>query len=549
MQSPTQPDNSSLTLRNASDPYILLFDESQYSLSLEALEYHADAADLKRKRFHWPDIKFVSLKDGMLELIATGDNKSFNLVIQVEKDMLQIACDCASSVHKLCVHAYQTIYKLVLCKGDNYFGQFCRGGIIELALSSAKYFDVQNTGEGITVTPKAGIGKPFSTSEQAVSGLTNFLSLSIPPAVAYNAQAGINTVTGYAVVYSRKSYHLPLILPFVGKPDKEGTTIKSFLDFIRIEKDITSLQFTDEQRLLNGICIEMYRVIQEQPSTILSNPDALPAFITLFHLWQKALPLVLKEQFVYRYHSFRLKFLKTKPHKQYMRSCVLHTETPKLSFTLSEKEDFYVLKLSLTIKGKAVRRDDYENAFLLLKEKSLDEFYLLPSITDVALLEYFADATNTITIFKQYYKAFRDGFLKALSERYPLRCLTGFKKESAEIKIYNLKPVRKILRMQHQQQGGILFFLFVEYDDGTKINSLLDGIGWLAERNKEEVCMQRDKKYEAAFTEYVQALHPDFSSQLPADCFYLSLAAYIKNNWLNEVQAKLTDFKVEYNTV
>lgn len=298
MQSPSQPDNNNLALRNASEPYLLLFEEGQYKLSLEALESHAVEKDLKRKRFHWPDIKFASLKEGMLELIATSVGESYIIAMQVEEDMLQITCDCNTRVHKLCVHAYQTIYKLVLCKGDRIFDQFSRGGLVEQALAFRQYFNFEELGEGISIEPKAGTGKLFSASEHTVQALTNFLSLGIPPAVLYKTEADKNTTIGYAVVYSNRRYHLPILLPFNGKTTKDGVAIKFFTDFIRTEKDIVGLKCTEQQRLLNEACMEMYKIIQVLPLAILSHPDALPEFVALFHLWQKAYPLIKKEQFV-----------------------------------------------------------------------------------------------------------------------------------------------------------------------------------------------------------------------------------------------------------
>ncbi len=139
----------------------------------------------------------------------------------------------------------------------------------------------------------------FSASEHAAQALTNFLSLGIPPSVLYKTEADKSTVVGYAVVYSSGKYHLPVLLPFTGKTTKDGTAIKSFTDFIRTDKDIIGLKCSEEQRLLNEACIEMYKTIQALPSTILSNPDALPEFVALFYLWQKAYPLIMKEQFVY----------------------------------------------------------------------------------------------------------------------------------------------------------------------------------------------------------------------------------------------------------
>ena len=137
---------------------------------------------------------------------------------------------------------YQTIYKLIFYKGENVFEQFSRGGLVEQALAFKQYFTIEEGGEGISITPKAGIGKLFSTSEHTTQALTNFLSLGIPPAVLHITEADKNNVIGYALVHSERKYHLPNLLPFIGKTNKDGTTIKSFTDFIRKESDVTHIK-------------------------------------------------------------------------------------------------------------------------------------------------------------------------------------------------------------------------------------------------------------------------------------------------------------------
>ena len=71
-------------------------------------------------------------------------------------------------------------------------------------------------------------------------------------------------------------------------------------------------------------------------------------------------------------------------------------------------------------------------------------------------------------------------------------------KEAAAIKTIQLKPKQKIVRM-HTFEQWILIYLFVEYDDGSRLNALSDGTGWLAERNNKQVFLQRNKSYENTF--------------------------------------------------
>ncbi len=539
-------ENSNQQLRNAFDPYLLPFEEEPFHINYGSLMEHINyEKDLKRKKFHWPGIKFNSVRDGMLELISSGDHQSYTINIRVEKHRLQITCSCGREVHKLCCHAYQTIYKLALCNGSLYFEQFCSGGLRDLAASYEKYFISEKCNEGIRMKPKPILGKLYLPSQTAVAFLSNLLQLNLPAATVYNLEVPEDIVTGYAIVFSGRKQHLPFLLPYYGKLNKAGTAVKSFIDFIRVEKEIPALNFSNEQRILNSLCIEMWKLVRELPSKMIKEPKYFPGFLSLFHLWEKAIPLLQNQRFLLRYHSGHINSLKRKPRKEYMAPCTSQTKKPEIALRINRNEDFYKITLTAFINNKPVRYKNEDISFLMRVHNSQDHFYLMPSLKDAAFLEWMGDNGNCITVFKPHYKTFRDGLLKQLSEYYPVGYSNEGEKEYAEWEnICLLQPVKKLVHFR-QQGRWILLTPYVQYDDGSTINALSNGRGWLAEKEDAEIFMQRDKQFETDLKEFVRLLHPEFNNQVNTDCFYFSNSVFNENNQFTKIKSRLEKAGIE----
>jgi hypothetical protein len=125
-----------------------------------------------------------------------------------------------------------------------------------------------------------------------------------------------------------------------------------------------------------------------------------------------------------------------------------------------------------------------------------------------------------------------------------LYCSIPGKKSSAIEKIH-LKPAKKTLKILNHA-SGLLLYPYVIYEDGTRINALLNGTARLSEQNGEYVLLQRDKAYEAAFVQEVLALHADFSYQYNENYFYIFLPDNKKAVWIKDIQTLIQDCTIEY---
>ncbi len=114
-------DVAHLQLRSAAHFYIVPLENNHYNLTDEALKKCVDPRTLKAHGWFYPTLKFISFKEGKLELLTTSNKVSLKLDIVVEKDKLHIACSCATPIEKLCQHAYKALDKLIVFDKTDYF--------------------------------------------------------------------------------------------------------------------------------------------------------------------------------------------------------------------------------------------------------------------------------------------------------------------------------------------------------------------------------------------------------------------------------------------
>jgi len=436
------------------------------------------------------------------------------------------------------------MYRLILFKGDYYFEQYSRSGLVETAQAYDTYFIIKDDVTGIEIKPKPGTGKLFLPTDFSASTIENVMRKMYPAETIYNIEVPEDIVIGYTIIYPRGKSHPPFLLPWYGKLNKLSTEVKSFIDFIRNEKDMPAINLTGEQRTLNSICLEMRKLAEGLPAKLIKEPKYLPGFFPLFHLWEKALLLLSEKDFIHL-NYVHFKFLKQRPRKLDMLSCNLHKERPQIKLKLNRYEDLCKLSVTVTINNKPVHYKSDGLSFLFWVQNTEHHFYLLSSIKDAVVLEWVGDEGNPITVFKPHYTIFRDGLLKQLSEYYPIEFINGKDKEfNDEKSIYQLKPVKK--QVHYSRQGKwIVVTPYVIYDDGTTINALTKGIGWLAEKDGAEFFMQRDKQFENEFREFIQMLHSDFIGQDNTESLYLTKASFYDKSWCKKTQTKLEKTGIE----
>lgn len=211
------------------------------------------------------------------------------------------------------------------------------------------------------------------------------------------------------------------LLPCLGIKNKAGTNLNFFERFLSgTEKSYLSF-LTEGQKTLNGLCYKMWKQAENTNGNLLENEDCdRKKLKELFSLWEEAVPLLYRQEYVYHHPFYWARYLKGKPSKSHMRRIVIKKERPKLVFHLAEKEDFYQLYLKADIGGKTVSQFNSDCQFFI---EYKDCYYLIASLRDAGILEWMRSMEHRITIFKEHFEEFEDVYLQLLQDHYPIKRL------------------------------------------------------------------------------------------------------------------------------
>lgn len=414
-----KPDVDNVQLRSAADFYIVPLENDHYTLTDEALKKCIDLRTLKAHGWFYPTLKFVSFKEAKLELLNTSNKVSYKLYIGVEKDKLHVACSCATQVEKLCQHAYKALDKLLFYDGStDYFEKFSPNGLGEIALANKKYFEFEYMGNGLVIKPKEELGSVYNLKEKMTAvALEAVMALPTKPSLQNDKPKDVTIC--YIMMVSRRNNFLPFLIPCLGKLNKSGTAIKGFNKFLSgIEKENDAL-LTDEQRVLNRICLDMWRHVEKLGDIAIyksMSDDDRHRLSILFELWQKAIHL-LQKQYVFKHPFFFTRYLKGRPSKSYIEDISICQEIPSIQFQLIDKGPFYQLEMMVLLSEKAIRNFEPITAFFIQQDQNI---YQLSSQRDAAMSEWMRKSGGRITVFKQHFTEFENNFLKPLRKNYPV---------------------------------------------------------------------------------------------------------------------------------
>lgn len=419
-------DVGNLLLRNAAEFYTVPLDNDYCILTDEALKKCVDLRTLKAHGWFYPTLKFVSFKDGKLELLNTSNKVSYKLYIVVEKDKLNIACSCATQVEKLCQHTYRALDKLLSYNGStDYFEKFSPNGLAEVALANKRCFEFEYVGNGLVIKPKEELGSVYNLKEK-ISAEELDAMMALPAKQSPPNEQPKDISVCYILMVSRRNNFLPFLIPCIGRLNKAGTAIKGFNKFLSGVEKVYDALLTDEQRALNRVCLDMWKHVEKfgdiKIFESMSDDDRYRLSI-LFELWQKAIHL-LQKQYVFKHPFFHTRYLKRSPSKSYIEDIHICQEIPSIQFQLIDKGAFYQLEMKVLLSGKALKNFEPITTFFIQQEKKI---YMLSSQRDVAMSEWMRKSGERITIFKQHFTEFENGFLKLLCKYYSVEIVKPHK--------------------------------------------------------------------------------------------------------------------------
>lgn len=412
-------------LRNASEPFTLYIKGEPYTLTEESLKEQVEVSLQRTRRWHFPDLKFLSFEGNCLKLLNTDNSTSYEMSIQIEADKLHVSCDCGSEVETLCIHAYWALERLAGYDYRKPFEKYRPKGLFEIAIAHKKHFDIKPGCTGLDISPKEYLGSvyPFfvKMKESNLSAVLNLQGASI-----LTKDKAKDNALAYILIIPPRDEYLTFLMPCTGSLNKAGTEIKSFHHFIQEkEKGLDSL-LTGDQKALNKICYEMLKQVENlsEESLTSEEPSQKSSLQTLFHLWVEAIPLLAQQDFVCLYNLHFKNELKSRPAKNRVWKINIRGEVPQLRFELKKNETFYQLQMKATVKGRQVKEVDWDAVFFISEGHDM---YKLSSLRDAGMAGWITKFDNCISVFKEHFDEFDKDFLQPLQKFYPVEIMKSGK--------------------------------------------------------------------------------------------------------------------------
>jgi hypothetical protein len=239
--------------------------------------------------------------------------------------------------------------KLLSYNGStDYFEKFSPNGLAEVAFANKRYFEFEYMGNGLAIEPKEELGSVYNLKEKISTDEVNKMMALPAKALPLNDKPKDFSIC-YILMVSRRHDFLPFLIPCRGKLNKAGSAIKGFDNFLSgVEKENDAL-LTDEQRALNRVCLDMWRLVEKLGDIKIFesiSDDDRHRLSILFELWQKAIHL-LQNQYIFKHPFFHTRYLKGRPSKSYIEDIHICQEKPSIQFQLIDKGAFYQLEMKV----------------------------------------------------------------------------------------------------------------------------------------------------------------------------------------------------------
>lgn len=404
------------------------FQDNNYRLTKESLEKYTDALSRNKRDWRWPILKFLSFQQGQLTLLNTCKERSFKLKLQVKDNDLFISCNCDHNKPTLCEHAYGALCTLLWHLGECYFEKLQPGGTITLALAHKSYFDKKESTAGINVSPRPELKSVFRLAPEVEHiDLPAILQLPVPTNSVETLQS--DSVLSYLVTIPFRNRLIPALLPCLGRLNKSRTEIKSWDHFLTgVQKQYEPV-LTDSQKELNIACYHLWKIVETTPGSIIKGilkKEGDSRLTDIFNAWQKILPSLQKQPFVYTYLLYGIRELKNKPAKRKIEKVVISEQAPSVAFVLLDKGAFYQFHMQVRVNGKLLPHYDAAATFFVQHHQTL---YMLSSLRDAALAEWLYRSGGWITVFKEHFALFEQEVLKLLRENYTIEVTASKRKQ------------------------------------------------------------------------------------------------------------------------
>ncbi|GAA4329149.1 hypothetical protein GCM10023149_33620 [Mucilaginibacter gynuensis] len=351
--------------------------------------------------------------------------KALNIYLHVEPEELHVACDCGMPGEKLCAHAFFGLHKLMWRYDETDLNHYYWPGIIGKGKNKERFVKITQSTFQLDIRPRKEYGlvyKPgFGFPE------LHDLNLEKPQETVIDTTKnnGSTQVMGFALQFNSRQHptsHLPFLVPYIATMNKKGDQVAYYHNYLRRDKPKPHhIKQTNNQIMLQEFCYDQWETARST-----GHPDReghaaawKKASVVMFNLWRKIIPKLQQETWFHSIYSYGFKNWQDKPRKYMMQPCQVSAGGVAVSFLLSDKNDHYLLEPVCRINGKEMGLA-YRKTPLFIVHAVTNHYYLVGSLQEDELLNWFADHGNRVTILKEHFDDFRERFLNSLAECYPV---------------------------------------------------------------------------------------------------------------------------------
>ncbi|UKJ07902.1 hypothetical protein [Solitalea lacus] len=533
-------------LAELTEPYILSFENNDFTLTQEVLNKHSDYRQNNR-RYVSVSTEELAFQDGILKIRVSihGDTEEL-LCLKVTPKDLWIWCSKMGINNTLSRHAYFGLNSYVFIGGANSFKPYYWP---EFSKEKNKFLNISKTYSSFNIQVKPQFGQFFRPGVTLLNDPEVYDTNFLPPASVQSHLAG-ETIVGYTLAHtSLRSYHsqhYPFLIPFCGKASKDRSSVVTFETYLQQLAKEPVLLYTDEQQVLNAYCTQMQKIAllnQTVGNDLVkeTKEEQLARKKLLFGYWQAVLPLIIKQRFTYRHYSYGMKNIKGKPRKLEMLACSFSHEDPRLSFYMYDKGDHYLLRLKIKINNRYADLNNLRIPFFLAGNKNC--LYLLSSLLDEELIDLFHQSDYKLSILKEHFKDFYETYLVHLSNAYPLTLVGDHEKNGTSIRNHTVLCQQPVLHFS-RQENMVFLEPCMRYEDGTECNVLQNGTLFFRMEENGFLVSRRDLTIEKVYKELIVSLHPDFKMQQEHQILSLPFNAVTKS-WIKGVYNLLEKHAIE----
>jgi len=412
--------------------YKLPFDKSTRILRLNVLESHTELRAGNRP-YYMVERKPLSFKKGVLTMRVKLENEPpVKVYLKVEYDHLLVSCNIDTDENYLGRYVYRTL-RAMLWNEFHDFEEYYWPECFNEATGKSKYLQVICDRYGVDIRLKEEF-KGFFRPDDYFLDISERKVLERQHVTDGFATLNNEYLIGYCLANTDPvrfhSNHYPFLIPYKFSLNADNNTVKSFTGFLFEEDDsFEQSELSANQTELNSICYEMKKMARIQFREYGDNNERSDEIDDLnfsnkgkiFELFTKALPMLSREPFTHYLFTYGLRNIQKKPMKKDMQVARFSGDVPSLNFLLSDKGDYYELKLRFKVKGKIfLFCEDRIAMFFICSSSNLTVWYLLECETDSRVVLFFSRKNFKIQIPKGYYKEHFEPYVDEIKKQYEL---------------------------------------------------------------------------------------------------------------------------------